>query len=118
MNCELFKHNAFVARNLCYDVIIRTDVMKGELFKHNAFVARNLCFDVIIRTGVMKRVGAILDMKDGSVNWNEHYVKFLSDRQDIRCSVHMLEKIEIPAISQVMCVATNKKLVFTVFRVS
>lgn len=79
--------------------------VNGELFKHNVFVARNLCYDVIIGTDVMKKVGAILDMKDGSVNWNGHYVKFWSDSQDIRCSVHLMEKIEIPARSQVMCVA-------------
>lgn len=38
--------------------------VNSELFKHNVFVARNLCYDVIIGTDVMKKVGAILDMKD------------------------------------------------------
>lgn len=76
--------------------------VNGELFKHNVFVARNLCYDVIIGTDVIMKVGAILDMKDGSVNWNGHYLKFWSDSQDTRCSVHLMEKIEIPARSQVM----------------
>lgn len=79
--------------------------MNGELFKHNVFVAMNLCYDVIIGTDVMKKMGAILDVNDGSVNWNGHFVKFLSDSQDTRCSLHLLEKKEMPARSQAMCVA-------------
>lgn len=51
----------------------------------------------------MKKVDVILDMEDGSVYWNGHYVKLLSDSEDTRCSVHLIENIEMPAISHVMC---------------
>lgn len=62
------------------------------------FVARNLCYYVIIGTD---------DIKDGSVNWNEHYVKFWSDSPVTRCSVHLMEKMKIPARSQVLCVGAE-----------